>query len=306
MGGRSHRVGARGHPGAVRGQRGQALPLALALALVLLLGAGGLALLGGARLAKARAQSAADTAALSAGRRLDELLPRIAVPSDERRDDLSRALARAAQPAVRAVGGRLVGLRLAQQGGAAWPPRAVELRVAVPGPRGVVARATARASLPSWAPGAAAVLPAWVPAERRAQVWSAALANGVPPALLAAVLQVESGFDPAVTSPAGARGIAQLMPGTAASLGVADPLDAEQAIPGAARLLARHLEEFGSPALALAAYNAGPGAVRRYGGVPPFAETQAYVPRVLALVGGAARPELVGGVVLVRAGDALA
>jgi soluble lytic murein transglycosylase-like protein len=292
----------------VRGQGGQALPLALALALVLLLGAGALAVLGGARLAKARAQSAADTAALSAGRRLDELLPRIAVSSDGHRDDLSRVLASAAEPAVRAVGGRLVGLRLAQQGEAAWPPTAVEVRVAVPGPRGVVARATARASLAPWAPapGAARTLPGWVPAERRAQVRSAALANGVPPALLAAVLQVESGFDPAATSPAGARGIAQLMPGTAASLGVGDPFDAEQAIPGAARLLARHLEEFGSPALALAAYNAGPGAVRRYGGVPPFAETQAYVPRVLALAGGAARPELVGGVVLVRAGDALA
>jgi hypothetical protein len=83
------------------------------------------------------------------------------------------------------------------------------------------------------------------------------------------------------------------MPGTARGVGLADPFDPEQAIPAAARLLGGHLRAFGSAPLALAAYNAGPGAVSRYGGVPPYAETQAYVARVMALAAGprhAARP----------------
>ena len=95
------------------------------------------------------------------------------------------------------------------------------------------------------------------------------------------------------------------MPATAAGLGVRDPYDPGQAIPAAARLLGGHLRALGSVPLALAAYNAGPGAVRRYGGVPPFRETQAYVARVMALAGGAgglAAP-LGGEVVLLRAGD---
>jgi soluble lytic murein transglycosylase-like protein len=78
----------------------------------------------------------------------------------------------------------------------------------------------------------------------------------------------------------------QLMPGTARSLGV-DPRDPAQAVDGAARLLAGDLRTFGSTELALAAYNAGPAAVRRYGGVPPYAETRAYVQRVLAYQTGA-------------------
>jgi soluble lytic murein transglycosylase-like protein len=73
----------------------------------------------------------------------------------------------------------------------------------------------------------------------------------------------------------------QLMPGTAAGLGVKDSFDPEQAVDGAARLLAGHLRQFGSTELALAAYNAGPGAVNRFGGIPPYAETQAYVPKVV-------------------------
>ncbi|HVQ95064.1 MAG TPA: transglycosylase SLT domain-containing protein [Mycobacteriales bacterium] len=104
---------------------------------------------------------------------------------------------------------------------------------------------------------------------------------GVPPALLAAVAKVESGYDPNAVSPAGARGLMQLMPRTAAGLGV-DPMDPARAVDGAARLLAGHLADFGSVPLALAAYNAGPGAVRRYGGVPPYPETQSYVQKVQA------------------------
>lgn len=107
-------------------------------------------------------------------------------------------------------------------------------------------------------------------------------ANGVNPALLAAVAQQESGFNARAVSPAGARGLMQLMPGTAAGLGVRDSFDPAQAVNGAARLLKDLIGEFGRVDLALAAYNAGPGAVHRYGGIPPYPETRRYVPAVLA------------------------
>ncbi|GAB1644139.1 transglycosylase SLT domain-containing protein [Krasilnikovia sp. MM14-A1259] len=112
---------------------------------------------------------------------------------------------------------------------------------------------------------------------------------GVSPKLLAAVAKVESGYNPRAVSGAGAQGLMQLMPGTARGLGVTDAFDPAQAIDGGARLLARNLREFHSLPLAIAAYNAGGGAVHRYGGIPPFAETQAYVPKVqraLAELGG--------------------
>jgi hypothetical protein len=103
--------------------------------------------------------------------------------------------------------------------------------------------------------------------------------HGVSPTLLAAVAKVESGYDRNAVSPAGARGLMQIMPATARELGV-NPMNPAQAVDGAARLLAGHLKTFDSLPLALAAYNAGAGAVRRYGGIPPYAETQAYVPKV--------------------------
>ena len=112
---------------------------------------------------------------------------------------------------------------------------------------------------------------------------------GVSPKLLAAVAKVESGYDPNAVSKVGARGLMQLMPSTARGLGVDDSFDPAQAIDGGAKLLSRNLREFKSVPLALAAYNAGGGAVHRYGGIPPFAETQAYVPKVqkaLAALGG--------------------
>lgn len=105
---------------------------------------------------------------------------------------------------------------------------------------------------------------------------------GIDPALLAAVAWTESGFRPDAVSSAGALGLMQIMPGTAAHLGV-DPRDPAQAVDGAARYLRAQLDAFGGDTtLALAAYNAGPGAVRQHGGVPPYAETMAYVQKVAA------------------------
>jgi soluble lytic murein transglycosylase-like protein len=116
-----------------------------------------------------------------------------------------------------------------------------------------------------------------------AQIDDAAQRNGIDPALLAGLIKQESGFNPAAQSGAGAVGLTQLMPGTAASLGVTDPTDPTQSIDGGARYLAQQLQTFGNdPAKALAAYNAGPGAVQKYGGVPPYAETQNYVKDVMA------------------------
>ncbi|WP_018685602.1 transglycosylase SLT domain-containing protein [Actinokineospora enzanensis] len=111
---------------------------------------------------------------------------------------------------------------------------------------------------------------------------------GLPNGLLSAVAQAESGYNPKAVSGAGAQGLMQLMPSTASSLGV-NALDPAQAIDGAARLLKSNLDQFGSVPLALAAYNAGPGAVRKYDGVPPYAETQNYVRKIMAnLTAGAA------------------
>jgi len=115
------------------------------------------------------------------------------------------------------------------------------------------------------------------------EITAAARRNGIDPALLAGLVRQESNFNAAAVSPAGARGLTQLMPATAAGLGVADPSDAVQALEGGARYLRRQLDAFGGDVTkALAAYNAGPGAVQRYGGVPPYAETQAYVQKVQA------------------------
>ena len=105
---------------------------------------------------------------------------------------------------------------------------------------------------------------------------------GVSPKLLAAVAKVESGYNPNAVSKAGAQGLMQLMPSTARGLGVSNSFDPAQAVNGAAKLLASNLKEFKSVPLALAAYNAGGGAVKKYGGIPPYSETQAYVPKVQA------------------------
>ncbi len=104
--------------------------------------------------------------------------------------------------------------------------------------------------------------------------------EGVEEALIRAVIDVESGFDPEAVSPRGARGLMQLMPGTAEQLGV-DPDIPEQNIIGGSRYLHQMLERFGGLEEALAAYNAGPRTVETYQGIPPFSETQNYVKQVV-------------------------
>ena len=116
-----------------------------------------------------------------------------------------------------------------------------------------------------------------------AEIDAAAARHRIDPALLRGLIRAESNFNPKATSPAGAKGLTQLMPGTARGLGVTNPYDPVQAINGGAKYLRQMLDMFGGDTRkALAGYNAGPGAVKRYGGIPPYAETRAYVPRVLA------------------------
>jgi soluble lytic murein transglycosylase-like protein len=115
-----------------------------------------------------------------------------------------------------------------------------------------------------------------------ATIASVASRYNIEPAILHGLIQQESGFDPNARSSAGALGLTQLMPGTASSLGVSNPLEPTQSIEGGARYHSEMLGKFGGNVQdALAAYNAGPGAVSQYGGVPPYAETQEYVSKVL-------------------------
>lgn len=113
----------------------------------------------------------------------------------------------------------------------------------------------------------------------------ASLAYGVEEKIIRAVIQHESGFNPRAVSRAGAQGLMQLMPATARSLGVKDPFDPEENIMAGTRYLKQKLDEFGGNLhLALAAYNAGSGAVRKYGGIPPYEETRKYVDRVIKTI----------------------
>ncbi len=135
---------------------------------------------------------------------------------------------------------------------------------------------------------AGASLPAFVPTEFRGMIARAASRWNVSAALLAGQLMAESGFDPYAGSPAGAQGIAQFIPSTAAAYDLRDPYDPAEAIDAEAHLMSDLLRRFGSPQLALAAYNAGPAPVEACHCVPAIPETQAYVTRILALLGGAA------------------
>ncbi len=136
-------------------------------------------------------------------------------------------------------------------------------------------------------PPGLSTLPGFVPGRFRDPLIAAATRWNVSAALLAAQLMAESGFNPFAVSPAGAQGIAQFMPGTAASYGLADPFDPVAAIDAQAHLMSDLIRQLGSPELALAGYNAGPGAVEGCHCIPPYPETQAYVTRILALLGGA-------------------
>jgi hypothetical protein len=135
--------------------------------------------------------------------------------------------------------------------------------------------------------GAASAVPSFVPAAYREPLRRASSRWSVGAALLAAQLQQESGFNSRSVSSAGAQGIAQFMPGTARSYGLSDPFDAPAAINAQAHLMHDLLRRFASVPLALAAYNAGPGRVAACWCVPPIAETQAYVARIVAIARGA-------------------
>jgi soluble lytic murein transglycosylase-like protein len=111
--------------------------------------------------------------------------------------------------------------------------------------------------------------------------------NDLPEEFFTRLIWQESRFDPTAVSPAGAQGIAQFMPGTARAYGLDDPFDAERAIDAQAHLMRDLLRQFGAVPLALAAYNAGAGAVARCGCIPPYPETRGYVARILGLLSGA-------------------
>jgi soluble lytic murein transglycosylase-like protein len=130
-------------------------------------------------------------------------------------------------------------------------------------------------------------MPSFVPAAYIETIARAATRWNVSAALLAAQLYAESGFNPFAVSRAGARGIAQFMPGTSRTYGLANPFDAAASIDAQAHLMRDLLRQFASVSLALAAYNAGPAPVTACGCVPDYPETQAYVARILGLMGGA-------------------
>ena len=193
-------------------------------------------------------------------------------------------------------------LAAAQAGGAAAPAGAaapVGGTTLPPGPSGVAIPPASLGSLPASqspslsplpvSPDAANVVPftaASAPGDYEPLIQKYAAQNSLAPSLVKAVIQTESGGNPRSVSGAGAMGLMQLMPENVKEAGIADPFDPEQNIAAGTKQLAGLLSLYhGDLDLALAGYNAGPGNVRKYGGVPPFTETQNYIHRVKAAMG---------------------
>ena len=192
----------------------------------------------------------------------------------------SRATSRpAARPGMRPTVGRAVPVGTVRNAGFAGALAAAQRTRTQPAgtPTVLSALSTNAVAIPS-AAGAPKL-----PGNFGGIVAQAAQRYGVDPALISAVMETESNFNPNAVSPAGARGLMQLMPATARGLGVSDSSDPVQNVLGGTKLLGQLLDRYGGDVKkALAAYNAGPGAVDKYGGIPPYSETQRYVPKVLA------------------------
>ncbi len=172
-------------------------------------------------------------------------------------------------------------LTAAQTGSAAAAPSSTTLPS---GPSGVAAPPASLGPLPV-SPGASNVVPiaSSAPSDYEPLIQKYAAQNALAPSLVKAVIQTESGGNPRSVSGAGAMGLMQLMPANVKEAGISDPFDPEQNIAAGTKQLAGLLSQYhGDLDLALAGYNAGPGNVRKYGGVPPFTETQNYIHRVRA------------------------
>jgi len=182
----------------------------------------------------------------------------------------------ALQRALVAASGRIVAPPKAEVGGfAATLAKAQQTK-----PAALLVQSAPR---PQSAPAVAADIGSG-PVPFAAQIELAARKHGIDPALLAGLVKAESNFNPNAKSGVGAKGLTQLMDATAKGLGVTNSFDPQQALDGGAKFLGGLLKQFkGDERLALAAYNAGPGAVQKFGGIPPYEETQRYVPKVLGL-----------------------
>ena len=193
-----------------------------------------------------------------------------------RRMAAALALALAAGPTAQPAAAE--GLNLSTEGRAA-----IASQFSVLDRRGATQYAGSVRLRPASAAPAAASVPAYAgryAGPYLAAARGAAARHGIPADLFARLVQQESGWNPRARSHKGAIGLAQLMPGTARLLGV-DPTDPQQNLDGGARYLRLQYDKFGTWRLALAAYNAGPGAVERHGGVPPYRETMGYVQAIL-------------------------